>query len=335
MVLLTMENFFSIPIQIYRIVGLTPFPDPASNKYAKYRRYLFWFSLVNLTIDVQAEASYFIHGLTQSGNFLKMISCVACTVFGAMGWEELLMIRRKHEKIAQLINFLGAEFPKSAEDQKKFKIERLYKETRAFMTSFATLFIVLISAFNFSPVIVNILDVYFGGEWNTDFPFYMWFPFDPTSSVPLYVVMYLLESWGGFTAVMSCLAMNLLLGAIVTQICLQLKMLKRNLHEAVLEEGKGRSHSLRPIVLKHCQIVQGCQDLEEIFTVSIFFNYMSSSLIICLVLFQVVVGSDLAEIIKFCLFLLSSLLQTWTMSHFGQEMIDHVSCELRFVDNSA
>lgn len=314
-------------------MGLTPFHDERTVSYANYRLVLFIFCLINLAIDVQAEASYFIHGLTQSGNFLKMISCVACTVFGAMGLEELLMIFRKREKLIQLIRFLDNEFPKTVEGQEHFKISKLYMETKAFMVSFAVLFVVLISAFNFSPVVVNILQVYTGrGEWNTDFPFYMWFPFDPTSSVPLYIIMYLLESWGGFTAVMSCLAMNLFLGAIVTQLCLQLKMLKENLLEAVnLQSAAHREKEvkeasfLRGIVIKHCQIIRGCDDMEDIFTVSIFFNYMTSSLIICLVLFQVVVGEDLAEIIKFCLFLLSSVLQTWTMSHFGQELIDHVS----------
>lgn len=324
---LVLEDFFSIPIKIYKIIGIHPFQTPNQSKTNKHNQFLVCFCLLNLLVDVLAEAAYFVNGLITRGDFLKLINCVACTVFGAMGLEELLLMWRKRAKLLAGINFLRRQFPALAEHQLQYNVSKLYRESQAYMTVFAVLFIVLISSFNFSPVIVNIWQVYSGqGEWNTEFPFYMWFPFDPTASTPLYIVMYLLESWGGFTAVMSCLAMNLFLGAVVTQLCLQLKILKKDLQEAVESEDgdEKRNHQLKIITIKHNQIINCCREMDDIFTVSIFFNYMSSSLIICLVLFQVVVGEDLVEIIKFCLFLMSSLLQTLTMSHFGQEIIDHV-----------
>lgn len=203
------------------------------------------------------------------------------------------------------------------------------------MIIFGAMFAVLVSAFNFTPVILNTANFYLGhSEWNSDYPFFTWFPFDASSSIGIYVGMYLLQMWAGFVAVLSCLGMNLFLGAIITQLCLQFKMLKRDLKEAVDLHRRGHREiksrfDLGVMVMKHDQLIKCCQETENTFAVSILVNYIVSSLILCLVLFQVVVGDKLSDVFKFSLFLFSTVLQTLSMSRFGQDIIDHVSVKLK------
>lgn len=330
MVLYSLEDFFSVPILFFKVVGLYPFHSKATVKHPKWMNFLFWFSLIDLAIGIAAEAAYFLRGLFQTQDFLKMISCATCTLFGIMGWEELFTTWRRRKLLLNIVAYLKQEFPKTPEEQERLQVTKLYRQSHALMTSFAISFVLLINAFNFLPILANTVEVYTGqGEWNSAFPFYMWFPFDPTASTPVYIIMYLFEVWAGFTAVLSCLAMNLFLGSIVTQLCLQLRMLQEDLVKAVGEEiasqGKPQHNLLEKVVRRHERIIECCKETDEIFAGSLFIVYTFSSIMLCLGLLEVVVGDRFADILKFCLLLLSSTLQTLIMSHFGQQIIDQVS----------
>lgn len=318
-----MEDFFSVPITFFKIIGLTPYDAGSSVKNAEYRRVLFWFSLVDLGLALVFQAAYFIQGMQETDNFLQMISAAACIAFGAMAWEEMLMIWLNRNKLLCLIDFLKSRYPETPTLQSQFGMTKLYKETRTFMISFAVCYLILIFAFNFTPLIASFVNFYSGlsSDWTLGLPYLMLFPFDPKVPLTRYVFVYVLESWAGFTAVVSCLAMNLFLGSMITQLCLHLKIMRVQLRAVDLRQR----NQLRTIVIKHCELIKCCQDLEETFSTSLFVNYMCSSLLICFVGFQVVVGTNYFEIIKFCLFLISSLLQTLSLSHFGQAIIDNVS----------
>lgn len=329
---LVLKDFFSIPILFFKCIGLQPFGHRTGIKHPLIMSIIFWFSVIDLGVVILAEIAYFVRGVSGQGrDFLSVISCVACTLFGLVGWEELLLIWRKRETLKRILNFLDAEFPKLDEQQDHLQMNKVYKESRALMISFSVLFIVLISTFNFAPVVVNVYEFYAEHkQWSSDFPFFVWFPFDPTSPTHLYVAIYIWEVFGGFAAVLSCLATNLFVGAIVTQLCLQLSKIKGELIEAVDLQRKSGSY-LKPIVVRHSQIIDYCELLEETLSVSLFYNYILSSMMLCLGLFMVVVGVRLSDLFKFCLFLISCLLQTLTMSHYGQDMIEHVRYLFRFI----
>lgn len=334
MALLTLEDFFSIPIFFFKCVGLRPIHrggrEPLKYKYVNLMQFIFWFSLLSLGVALVGECAYIYHGVTCGQDFLNIISCLACTLYGAMCWENLFTVWRKCEEITKLVEFLQEEFPKTIEEQEKLRMTKLKKESWAFMTSFAIVFIFLISSFNFSPVVVNILEVYLGhSKWNADFPFTLWYPFDPASSTTLYVGLYLWLVWAGFTAVLSGLAMSLFLGALVTQFCLQLKRLNLMLQETLNVPSRNNPPKgvllLRDFVIKHNEIISYCMEMEDIFSMSLFYHYIMSSVNLCLGLFMVIAGVKWEDFIKFCLFLISCLLQTLTISHFGQYIIDNVS----------
>lgn len=320
---LSMEDFFSVPITFFKIIGLTPYDDERYVEHAEYRRFLIWFSLIDLGLALVFQSAFFIQGMQETDNFLQMISAAACIAFGAMAWEEMLMIWLNRDKLLNLIDFLKKQYPETPTLQSQFGMAKLYTETRTFMISFAASYLILIFAFNCTPLFASFVEYYSGrsSDWTMGLPYLMLFPFDPKVPLTRYVFVYALESWAGFTAVVSCLAMNLFLGGMITQLCLQLKILRVQLAATDLRQ---RNH-LRAIVIKHCELIKCCQDLEETFSTSLFVNYMCSSLLICCVGFQVVVGTNYFEIIKFCLFLISSLLQTLSLSYFGQDIIDHVS----------
>lgn len=322
-----MKDFFSIPRTFFKIIGLTPFGNH-SLKFVSYLQILYWFSVVDLLIALLAQGAYFIRGLHLTGNFLQMISTAACFAFGLMAWQELLMVWLNRVRLSKLIQFLDREFPKTHEKQFQFQIPKLYKDSRSFIISFSVCYLSLISAFNFTPVVADIADYWQSSEWKWNLPYLMLFPFDPRATITRYMTVYILESWAGFTAVVACLSLNLLLSAIITQVCLQLKILKNQLETVKIQRNSMEKNQsvaqLRAIVIKHGELISFCQELDNIFCVSILVNYISSSLLICLVGFEVVVGVKIYEIIKFCLFLISSLMQTFALSYFGQQIIDHV-----------
>lgn len=66
------------------------------------------------------------------------------------------------------------------------------------------------------------------------------------------------------------------------------------------------------------------EELNSIFSPSILFNFLASSLIICLVGFQATAGVAPLDFFKYLLFLLASLLQILLICYFGNMLIDSV-----------
>lgn len=111
---LTLEDFFSIPILFFKLFGLSPFHEKSAVKYYNWLSLFFWLGVIDLCLVIVAECAYLYLGIINDEKFLKMISCAACTAFGIMALDEMLMTWRSRSKILNIINFLRQEFPKTS-----------------------------------------------------------------------------------------------------------------------------------------------------------------------------------------------------------------------------
>lgn len=326
--LVLFNDFFTIPNHFFRLLGLVEYNEIESRPKTVLR--LFWFNIVfglsfiNLFLCFMGECVFFVLGVGDFDNFLKLTALAPCMALTGMALQELAMMWWQRKKLTQLIGFLQRIYPNGRQEQVKYRIPKAKKELRLLMINFASSYMTLINAFNFIPVIMAVVDFFENGVWKMELPYFIWYPFDSDSA---FTIIYLQQIWGGFTTVIAILAINLFLGATVTQFCIQFDVLNTKLKllhphkDNYLKDMKRISE----IIKNHCDLIENFSVLEHLFSVSILVNYIMSSLIICLVGFQVVAGEDSFVIIKFLLFLICSLLQTMTMSYFGNQIIERVS----------
>lgn len=69
-------------------------------------------------------------------------------------------------------------------------------------------------------------------------------------------------------------------------------------------------------------------DLNTVFNASIFYNFLSSSLMICLIGFQITVKVNTFDLFKYFIFLITSLSQIFMTCYFGEKLIDSVKNSL-------
>lgn len=329
--LVLFNEFFAIPDKFFRLIGVVGYSGaearPVSKLHARLLTIFFWSSFINLFICFVGECIFFVLGFGDFDNFLKLTALAPCMAFVGMSLEEMLMIWWYRKQLGEVIMFLEEMYPKQCvQEQLQYNIPQTKSKLRWLMIYFATSYMTLISTFNFIPFFVTVYEYFQEGVWKRELPYFIWYPFDPYTDA-VFPVLYFLQSWAGFTTVIAILAFNIFLGALITLFCLQFDILntKLKLLKPSKENYKNDLKELIKLIEIHTALFENCRLMGHIFSVSIFVNYIISSLVICLVGFQVVAGEETPVIFKFMLFLICSLIQTMTMSYFGNQIIERVS----------
>jgi gustatory receptor len=114
----------------------------------------------------------------------------------------------------------------------------------------------------------------------------MWFPWDWTQPI-VYELCYALMMWGAFTSCIGNLTSDLLFCTITTLSCVQFNALRFEVKKIV--NGKLPKVCLKKWIDDHNELIKIVNDIEGIFSVSLLFDFVGSSLILCLAGFQAVV----------------------------------------------
>lgn len=160
------------------------------------------------------------------------------------------------------------------------------------------------------------------GVWKKEFPYFVWYPFDAFDD-QYFAYVYLSQTWAGFTTVFAMLAEVFIIGTLVLQFCIQFECISRSLREYRPSHATNNQF-LRKTIAQHNFILDTAEEFADIISGTLFINQTCSSMVICFVGFQVVVGENLTVIIKFLLFLFCSLIHTIVVSYFGNEIMEYV-----------
>jgi len=91
---------------------------------------------------------------------------------------------------------------------------------------------------------------------------------------------------------------------------------------------------IQAVVAYHQRLLHLCQDINEIFGVSLLCNFVSSSFIICFVGFQMTIGGKIDNLVMLVLFLFCAMVQVFMIATHAQRLIDAVSSILVSILNA-
>ena len=194
---------------------------------------------------------------------------------------------------------------------------------------YATSYIFLILTFNFISIGRSIVNYFGQGTWHLDLPYAVWYPFDAYDQ-NVFLFSYSQQLMWGFTCVFGILAINLLLGTLTDQICFEFNALGSNLKGLQLHRSHGAEdrEKIRQYIQQHILLFKLAEELQKIMSFTLLMNYMLISVVMCTVGFQVIATDSLSESLKFLLFLMVCLLQTLSLSYFGNCIIEAVGIGL-------
>ena len=151
----------------------------------------------------------------------------------------------------------------------------------------------------------------------------LWFPFDEYR-LDLFPFAQIWMQWNVYIVVSFFLTSDLLLYSLITVISMEFDFLKNNMNLFLKSDCKDeRSVKIKSFIESHNKLFELSEKLQKIFEPIFLFNFVISSVIMCIVSFHLLFGStDPANYIFEIIYFITIGGQIWLLCYFGQKLID-------------
>nr|QEE82741.1 odorant receptor 23 [Conogethes pinicolalis] len=310
---------------LYRLSGMN-IEDRDKNTSEKA---VYMFNFLWILTDIILAIEWGIVGFVKGLDFIQITHVLPCLNLGMLTEMKTLYLVLYEKKLKQLLRDLrdlerirlpnNSYAKKIADTDAKF-LHNLIKVTW-------TVNFCLMILFNSGPLALMAVKYYLTGKLELFLPFLDVYPFD-SYDLKYWPWAYLHEVWTACIVLSEIFAVDFLFYVCCTHIGIQFKVLKRELEQLIT--GKGLladrddqlKEKLADIVRWHQQIISCAEMLEVMYSKSTLFNYISSSLIICLTGFNSMVIDDMAIVISFFMLAVVEVLQIFFLCYFGGKLID-------------
>lgn len=313
------DSFYSSHL-FYKTVGVRPlFHDTPASPLLSWT---FWLSFINLVLTYTGELIYIGISLGDFGTFLNLIALVPCICYVTIALNAMIVVHMKRQRIVNVITQLEEQFPTTIEEQRAQQILKKKRQLNHFLLGYSLAFVVLILTFNFVPFGVTLRGYLKHGTWKKDLPYFMWYPFNQWND-SIFPLIYLHQTWAGFTTVFGMLGEIFLIGSVVVQFSIQFERISMAIVH-YKPDPRTDTEFLQTTIRQHNYILTNASEFADIISETLFIQQMASSVVICCVGFQVLVAKDITLIIKFLQFLFCSLMQTFVISFLGHQIMEYV-----------
>ncbi|CAO1401053.1 unnamed protein product [Diamesa serratosioi] len=318
----SVNDFTSVALKFSRVNGWMPY-KLASENLGIFKLAFFWVSQINIGLSLIQGMSYFVMNLRDPTKIMEITNLGPCMGMVMLAMMKMYMvIYRNQDKITTLMDKLDTLYPKTLEDQEKYGVKKVLDQLNFIMVGFSIMYMSLLGIFNVMPI-YNAIYYYYVDDvvYYKELPFIMWYPFDPLQPI-VFELCYFSSTWSSFTTALSVISTDLLYCSILTLLCMEFDILKRNFEEMLVKDSKKSFEEMKKLVSVHIDLINCSTKMEDIFSVSLLINFIGSTMIICLVGFQTAAGIKTTDFIKFCLFLLTSLIQILLLCYYGEKLIE-------------
>lgn len=262
-------------------------------------------------------------------HFVDLTENALCIGFSWLSFAKVGTIVWKRHQISGLVTALHHIFPHTAQQQATFRIATFEQSSKRMATAYASLQMVMIVFFSITPLLGAIVRFALdGGAWSVDFAYHLWYPFDAYQR-GVFELVNLFQWCAAYFPAVGIMSTDLLMGGLVSQMCMHFDRIGQQIREY---DGSGQRNkserdnlmALRAHVKYHAQLLRLSDDLDDIFSACVLFNFVSSILIICTLGFLLVMAGQSGYMLKFGLALAVCTGQIFTVCRLGQLMIDAV-----------
>ncbi|XP_017048117.1 LOW QUALITY PROTEIN: putative odorant receptor 92a [Drosophila ficusphila] len=325
----TFEELTSFPMKFYKTIGEDLYSDRDPNVC---RRYLLRFYLVlgflNFNAYVVGEIAYFIVHIMSTTTLLEATAVAPCIGFSFMADFKQFGLTVNRKRLVQLLDDLKEIYPVDLESQRKYHVPFYQKHMSRVMNLFTILCMTYTSSFSFYPAIKSTIKYYLLGSeiFERNYGFHILFPYDAETDLRVYWVSY----WGlahcAYVAGVSYVCVDLLLITTITQLTMHFNFIADD-----LEAYDGGEHTdeeniqyLHNLVVYHARALDLSEEVNNIFSFLILWNFIAASLVICFAGFQIT-ASNVEDIVLYFIFFSASLVQVFVVCYYGDEMISSSS----------
>lgn len=306
-----LSDFVGFPIKCFKFFGVNLLnPTGDATWKAKLLEIYRCFTIVNFCLILLSLFTFVIKHITDSASVAQP----------AIGYFFLAIVKSmtfKHyrKEVSETVEILDELFPRTTGSQKVLNVAKYLKSYKVLERALSLMIYSVGSLFFAVPVFKFILT----GIWINKLPYLNWFPFDEYDP-KFYNFVFLWEAFNSFSTIASVLAPDLTLYAFITLISMHFDSLCQSLRDLKnVPEAQVKKQFIELIEL-HQTLMKLSGNLEKIFSISIFFNFLGSSIFICLACFQAFIGTNSNIKADSLLLLVSSLTQILLLCFFGTKL---------------
>lgn len=256
-------------------------------------------------------------------NIIKSISFFATLSMIALKYLTIYVNRNEISKMLIVLrqDYLGSQMENLVKVQEHFNMPIYLKKFRKFYRVYAS----ALPIAGFFPNVLALLKLIFKHERTFNPGLYL--PFDATR-IEIYPFVLAWNLWAIFATEFINVANVVLVFGILTYISMQFDVLSENFRDlkdetdATIIREKVHEHTKRHIVL-----LQLAAQLDVFFSISFFYNFVVSSMVICCTLFQASIATDIEDFIFNATYCAAVLFAMYIQCFFGQ-MLKNASSKI-------
>ncbi|KAF9795996.1 hypothetical protein SFRURICE_010093, partial [Spodoptera frugiperda] len=295
-----------------------------------------WLYILNYFSVLSAEIAgiyYIITGIIQGKSFIEVTSVAPCLTFSLLALIKCSYHHIYEKQIKELINLLRDLEKKENEREECGDKQGIIDEEAGFLNKVINVLYVLnccmIVVFDMTPMVLIAVKYYKTKQFEMLLPYLDVFSFIPYELV-YWPFAYVHQIWSECMVLLSMAAADYLFFTCCTYIRIQFRLLQYDFERIIPDRSisKGERYDetefrdkFKELVEWHQDLIRSATTLDIIYSKSMLFNFLSSSLVICLTGFNVTIVSDIVIIVTFLTFLSMALMQVFFLCFFADLMM--------------
>lgn len=207
------------------------------------------------------------------------------------------------------MNTLRDLFPRSVKDQEASNVRKVFKSYKWKEQFYSS----VVFSVGFAFILLPVLRFFLTGIWINKLPHETWLPYNVSSPLN-YNLTLLWVNFIVFLAVTTLVGSDTTLYLVITLISMQFDILCRKLREM-------EKDTFSDLVKFHQTLIRLSDNVEEIFSLSIFFEF-GSSILICFVGYEVSIDASMDSLIRNPIFLIAEMVQIFVLCYYGSKLMN-------------
>nr|AYN64401.1 odorant receptor OR11 [Rhyacophila nubila] len=300
-----------------------------SRGYYRLQRIYYICSVANLFPLMVGEFTYLVMSFrTDEDRFLETVDMLPCFILSVFAYLKTGILITKRDKVRSLVVDLEKIWPDSDEKE----VKKIVRDNMSVAKKFCVIYMTMTNAISTTYPCLPLAGIAYNCimryifhrdyKWNdrASMPYIIWYPFDWTP-LKVYIPTYISQIFAGFWVSSCVCSTDCFFCILVSQVCMHYQLLQRNIENITKNTSISEQEKLKNIVEYHNQLYSFSERIEEIFSATLYVNFASSSLMICIELFSISIA-PMPLALKYALFLGSSVGQIFLMCIYGDKLIE-------------
>ncbi|XP_062125622.1 putative odorant receptor 85d [Drosophila sulfurigaster albostrigata] len=329
-----LKKFFQFVNIFYLSIGMVAYDTeewnnrhtPEVRKWtSRLLSWIFICQVLNLNLVLISELIYVGLAFASANNFLEATMNLCFIGYVVIGVIKIRDIWSQRSQLTRVVAQLQRLHPTKVGEQGEYLMDKYLRDYRKVSIFYFSMYLVLIWIYNLYWVFYYLVYDFWLGirTFNRMLPYYCWTPWDWSTNWSYYV-MYFSQNLAGQTCVSGQLAADMFMCALVTLLVMHFKRLATQIEQHVAGQQSPEKDLtfLQKNIVYHQRLLILCEDVNQIFGISLFCNFASSSFIICFMIFQITIGGNIDTLVMLAFFLFCAMVQVFMIGSYAQRLIN-------------